>query len=451
MKDFISYIQDLRFNDLPVEVVAQAKRCIIDWVAVTIGGVGHPASAILIDTVQLLGGAEQASVLGTPLKTSMLNAALVNGALSHVLDFDDTHLPSLMHPTAPVAPALTAYGEWRGCSGEDFLTAFLAGFEVETRLSMAFGASHYDIGWHSTATMGRFGAAAGAAKLAGLDAQQTAHALGLAGTQVSGIRKVFGTMAKSFHPGKAAADGLLSALLAQRGYTSSPEILEGERGLGAILSADFDLERGKRGLGRDYTVMTLTFKPFASCLYTHPVIDGTIYLRDRYGIKPEDVERIECRVSKFCFDAACQKTPRTGLAGKFSTYFCVALALVEGRAGEDLFEDQRTEDPAIRALMDRVEVIEVPALSERQAELTFHLRNGKSYNHPVRHPLGDPGNPLDDKQIEEKARSLLVLRFSKDRTDAILQQLKGLETVRDIGELTSLLRTLEQDRKASVG
>jgi 2-methylcitrate dehydratase PrpD len=337
MKELLDFYERLEFDDIPSEVIAQARRCFLDWVGVTLGGMAHPATGLMIETLLDLGGAEQASILGTAAKTSMHHAALINGTASHVLDYDDTHLGALLHPSVTIIPAVLALGESRHASGRDVLLAYLTGFEIETRISIAMGAMHYDIGWHATATMGRFGAAAASAKLLGLDRKQTANALGLAGTQASGLRKVFGTMTKSFHPGKAAADGLLSALLAAKGFTSSEDILIGDKGLGALLSPDYYPTRALAGLGSVYNIMGISIKPFASCLYTHPVIDGMIYLRDRYGLTPERVKRILCRVSKFCADAACQKNPQTGLAGKFSTYYCAALALADGRAGESDF------------------------------------------------------------------------------------------------------------------
>ena len=437
---FLSFLLDTSFEDLLPEVISQAKRCIVDWIGVTLRGSGHPSISILIETVEELKGEEQATIIGTPINTSILNAALVNGAMSHVLDYDDTHLGALMHPSAPLIPALLAYGEWKKVNGKNFLLAFLLGFEIETRISMAMGASHYGAGWHSTATMGRFGAAAGVAKMAGLNRREMACALGLAGTQASGIRMVFGTMAKSFHPGKAAADGLLSVLLAQKGYTAPTNILEGERGLGSLLSSDFNPQRGLEGLGKAYTIMGVSLKPYASCLLTHPIIDAVIHLRNQYRLKQEEVKTIQCGVAKFCFDAACQEDPQTGLEAKFSTYYCVALALIQGRAGEDLFRDENTLDPAIRGLMKRVHIEEKLGLRDREAELTIQLRNGKILRHRVYYPLGDPGNPLTDQQVEEKTRNLLAPIFSRERIGVILERLWAFESIEDIAGFTSLLK-----------
>jgi 2-methylcitrate dehydratase PrpD len=196
----ITYALNLSYEEIPDQVIAQAKRCFIDWVGAALGSYGEAVRSILMETIQELGGREQASIIGVPVKTSVYNAALVNGAMSHVLDYDDTHLAALLHPSVTVLPAVLAYGEWKGIDGKDFLLSYVIGVEFVTRISMAMGADHYDAGWHATATMGRFGAAAAISKLAGLKKKQFANALGLAGTQASGIRKVFGTMTKAFHP-----------------------------------------------------------------------------------------------------------------------------------------------------------------------------------------------------------------------------------------------------------
>jgi 2-methylcitrate dehydratase PrpD len=444
----LPFLIDTSFQDLPGEVITQAKRCIMDWVGVAIGGVRHPAISILIETVKELGGARQASILGTPLKSSVLNAALVNGAMSHVLDFDDTHLPAFMHPSAPLLPALLAYGEWKRASGKDFLLAFIMGFEIETRISIAMGGTHFDEGWHPTATMGHFGAAAGVAKLAGLKKEEASSALGLAATQASGIRRVFGSMAKSFHPGKAAADGLLSVLLAQKGYTCPGNTLEGKKDLASLLSRDFNAARGLEGLGQSYTIMKVTFKPFASCLYTHPVIDGIIYLRNRYQLKPDAVENIHCAVSKFCFDGAGQLNPRTALEAKFSTPYCAAIALIEGKAGEDLFVDSLTQNWAIQGFMKKVQLEKSP-LGEKEAQITVRLQDGTTLRHKVDHPLGDPQNPVSDRELREKAMTFLKPIFKEKGATAILETIGSMEEIRNMGELTSLLTKKKTARTPS--
>jgi len=181
--------------------------------------------------------------------------------------------------------------------------------------------------------------------------------------------------------------------------------------------------------------MGVTFKPFASCLYTQPAIDGVIHLRNEHRLRPEDVETIQCRVSKFCMDAACKPNPQTGLEGKFSTSYCIAIALIEGKAGEDLFQDMMTRNPSIKAVMKKVRVEERKELKEDQAEITIRLRNGKSLKYKVEHPLGDPKNPLSDQALEEKARILLRSVLSKERVDSLLKKLWAFESIENVGEL----------------
>jgi len=439
LNTLISFLIDTSYEDLPPEIFHQAKRCIIDWTGVALAGAGHPTVSILIDTVQAMGGHRQAAIFGTAHKTSAINAALVNGTMSHVLDYDDTHLEALMHPSAPLVPALFAYGERNESDGKAFLLSYVLGFEIETRISMAMGEPHYDTGWHSTATMGRFGAAAGVGKLAGLSEDEMANAFGLAGTQASGIRNVFGTMTKSFHPGKAAADGLLSVLLAQRGFTSAGDILADGKGLGNIFSSDFTPRRGLHDLGVAYTLPGTSIKPFASCLYTHPTIDAVIRLKNDHGIRPDAVDRIRCGISKFCKDAANQKHPQTGLAAKFSVTFCAALALLEGSAGESLFQDANTGNAKILDIMQRVDVEEIPDQKDSEARVTIILRNGQRLEEHVQHPLGSPAHPLSDGQVEDKAKNLLTLAFDRKKAGIIIDKLWALEQVENISEIAGLL------------
>ena len=436
IETLVSFISRTRFDDIPAHVVQLAKRSVTDWWGVTLGGTTHDVASILLETIRDLGGNRQATILGTDFKTSVYNAALVNGAMSHVLDYDDTHLGALMHPSAPLISAILAYGEWKKKGGRDFLLSFLMGFEAETRISVAMGAPHYDRGWHSTSTMGRFGAASGVGKMIGLPREEMAQALGLAGTQASGIRRVFGTMTKSFHPGKAAADGLLAAVLARNGYTAPADILEGDGGLGVCFSPDFNAARGLEGLGERYMIEGISIKPYASCLYTHPVIDGVIRIRNREHILPDDVATLTCEVSKFCHNAACVPEPlTTGLEGKFSTSFCAALALLEGRAGEDLFTSAKVADPVIRSLMEKITIKKDDGLSDAEAAVTVRLRDGREIIERINGPLGDPDHPLTGAQVEDKFRSLVGPFFETTKIDSMLDRLRHIEDMENIGDL----------------
>jgi 2-methylcitrate dehydratase PrpD len=224
------FVVETSYRSFPKPVIHQGKRCFLDLLGVAIGGSHQPLTRILVKMVKDFDGKPQATVWGHGFKTNVMNAALVNGAMAHALDYDDTHGEASGHPSAPLIPALLSIAEWKGLSGKSALEAFLLGFEVETRIGMGMGLKHYDRGWHSTSTFGRFGAAVAAGKLLGLSLPQMTRAMGLAGTQAAGVRLVFGTMTKPFHPGKCAFDGLLSALLVQRGFTCAPNLIEGPKG-----------------------------------------------------------------------------------------------------------------------------------------------------------------------------------------------------------------------------
>ena len=426
------------YSSFPKEVVHQGKRCFLDLLGVALGGAKQPLSWILLKTVKEFGGKPQATVLGHGLKTNIMNAALINGAMAHALDYDDTHVGGMMHPSAPVIPAVLAVAEWKGLSGKSALEAFILGFEVETRIGIGMGPKHYDRGWHATSTFGRFGAAVAAGKLLGLSLEEMKQAMGLAGTQAAGLRLVFGTMTKPFHPGKSAFDGVLSAILAQRGFTCAPNIIEGKKGFVEALGDHSRLEPMVKNLGKRYEVLNNTFKPHAACLLTHPTIDAIIDLRSRYNLKPEEVGEIQCDVAHFCLDSAGQVEPRTGLAGKFSTYYCAALALAEGVAGEDMFTDQKVLDPRMVALRQKVKARIIPGFKDTEARVTITSKGGKKFSAYVDRPKGDPRNPPTDRELENKFRSLAAFALPKPKIDRLIKTLWHLEKVGNIRQLIRL-------------
>ncbi len=432
------YAGETSYSSFPKEVVHQGKRCFLDLLGVALGGSKQPLSRILVKMVKDFGGNSQATILGHGLKTNAMNAALVNGAMAHALDYDDTHSSSLGHPSAPLIPAVLAVAEWKGLSGKAALEAFIVGFEVETRIGIGMGSRHYDRGWHMTSTFGRFGAAVAAGKLLELSLDQMKQAIGLAGTQAAGLRIVFGTMTKPFHPGKSAFDGVLSAILAQRGYTCAPNIIEGKKGFVEALGDHSRLEPMVKDLGKKYEVLKNTFKPYAACLLTHPTIDAVIAMRNRYNLKPEDVETIQCDVAHFCLDSAGQVEPKTGLAGKFSTYYCAALALAEGAAGEDMFTDKRVLDPKMVALRKKVKAKVVPGLKDTEARVTIATKAGKKYSASVDTPKGDPRNPPTDEELESKFRSLAPFALPKAKMERLIKTIWNLEKLGSIRELLRL-------------
>lgn len=432
------YVVDSSFKTFPQPVVHQAKRCFLDLIGVALGGANQPLSQILLQMVKDFDGKPQATIWGHGFKTNVMNAALVNGAMAHALDFDDTHTASLGHPSAPLIPAVLTVAEWKRLSGKDALEAFVLGFEVETRIGVGMGLKHYERGWHATSTFGRFGAAVAAGKLLGLNLEQMKHAIGLAGTQAAGVRLVFGTMTKPFHPGKCAFDGVLAAILAQRGFTCAPNIIEGRKGYFEVLGDNSKLEPMVKNLGKKYEVLNDTFKPYAACLLTHPTIDAVIELRNKYHLRPEDVAEINCEVARFCLDSAGQVEPPTGLAGKFSVYFCAAVALAEGAAGEEMFTDQRVLDPQMVALRKKVKAKIVPEFKDTEARVTISTKEGKKYTAYVTIPKGDPRNPPSDQELEDKFRSLAAFVLPKAKINRLIKTIWSLEELKDIRKLIKL-------------
>jgi len=259
------FIRDTRFEDIPSEVIEKGKHSLLDCLGCALGGIEDDASRIITEYVRENGGKGQSTVIGAKLKADVAHAALANGVISHALDFDDYHAGTVIHGTAACLPAVLAVAESKRLTGKDFLTAFILGFDVSIRIGLGLGSYHYERGWHSTSTSGIFGAAAGTAKLLGLDLEQIRNAFGICGTQCSGLRSVFGTMSKPFNAGKPSMDGAMSALLAEKGFTSTRDMIEGELGLFDVLTEYPDEEALLKDLGSKYYLSEVSIKPYPTC------------------------------------------------------------------------------------------------------------------------------------------------------------------------------------------
>jgi 2-methylcitrate dehydratase PrpD len=434
------FVVDSRMEDFPTEVIEASKKCFLDWIGVAFGGMKDPSIRMMIDFIKEIGGKRQASVLGYAMKTNVLNAALINGTMSHVLDYDDAHSGTRSHPSAPLIPALLSVAEWRRQSGSELITAFVAGFEVSTRIGLILGKSYYESGWHATSILGRFGSAAGTGKLLSLNERQLATAFGLAATQAGGLRRVFGTMGKPFHAGKAAMDGMFSAFLSQKGFTAPEDVLDGKLGFLDMFSRQAESARTVEGLGKDWQVLKDSFKPYAACLLIHPVMDGLIWIKNQYQIYPHLIEEVYLEVAPLCLSVTDNASPKDGLEGKFSLYFCAAIALLHGQGKNSLFTDEAVQDPSVKDLMEKIKASSNPSLEETEANVKVKLKNGTEFPHEVFFPKGDPRNPLTFDEIKEKFRDMVQPVLSKKRTDQIIEVIQGLESLEDINKLLKLCR-----------
>lgn len=259
------YIRNTCYEDIPPGLIEKSKSLILDCVGCGLGGLNDKASKIIVDYVKEFGGKPQASVLGASLSTDIGHAALANGVIFHALDFDDYHAGTVVHATAACLPALLALAEYRKFTGKEIITALVVGIDVSVRLSLGLGSYHYELGWHSTSTAGRFGATAAAAKLLNLDTDNIVNAFGICGTQASGVRQVFGTMSKPFNAGKASMDGLMSALLAEKGFTSSKKMIEGKLGILDVMTRKPHKEKIVADIGFKNYLSEICIKPYPSC------------------------------------------------------------------------------------------------------------------------------------------------------------------------------------------
>jgi 2-methylcitrate dehydratase PrpD len=291
-------------------------------------------------------------------------------------------------------------------SGKDFLNALVLGIETECRIGNAVYPNHYDVGWHITGTAGVFGAAAAAGKLLGLSEQQMVWALGLAASQPVGLRESFGSMNKSFNPGRAASNGIFAALLASKNYTSSEGMIEAKRGWANTISTKQDYRQITEGLGQRYEAALNTYKPFACGIVIHPAIDAAIQLRNENKLTADQVARIDLKVHPLVLELTGKKTPQIGLEGKFSVYHSVAVAIIEGAAGEKQYSDRAVRDPQVIALRDRVNAVVDPSVKPEQVDMTITLKDGRTLHKHIEHAIGSVEVPMTDQQLEAKFTDL---------------------------------------------
>jgi 2-methylcitrate dehydratase PrpD len=417
----------------------EAHRTFLNWLGCAIGAAGHEAVESALAAVNMLAPAQQATIAGRSERVDMANAALINGISSHTFDFDDTHLKTIIHPAGPVASAVMALAETQNSSGRQVLDALVLGIDVACRMGNLVYPQHYDRGWHITGSTGTLGAAAACARLLGLNAQQTAMALGIAASQPVGLREQFGTMTKPFHPGGAARAGLMSALMAKHGFTSSPRSLEAPRGWAQVLSTKYDWREAQDELGQRFEISFNAYKPFACGIVIHPSIDACAQLRAQ-GVKPEEVKSIELRVHPLVLELTGKKTPQDGLQGKFSVYHGCAVGLIFGRAGEEEFSDHIVRREDVVSLRDKVQAVVDTSVREESVYVTAHLTDGRSVKVHVEHAIGSLQKPMTDADLEGKFRDLSNPILGADRVNDILKACWSLGQAPNLQGLLALLK-----------
>ena len=426
-------------DELPAPVRELARQCVLDYLGCAVAGAGDPLVRLLLDEMIEAGGPGQAGIVGHAERLPVLAAALVNGAAGHALDYDDVNLAMPGHPSVAILPALLALAELKGSSGREVVTAFVAGYETACRIGMALQPGHYALGFHSTATLGSLGAAAACARLLGLDGDQTATALGIAGTQAAGLKSQFGTMCKPFHAGKAAQNGLIAARLAARGFSSRADLLECDQGFAATHGPDFSPEAALATPEDGFYILANLFKYHAACYMTHAPIETARRVRRDHGLSPERIAGVTLRLDAGC-DRICNiPAPVDGLQSKFSLRQTVAMALAGiDTASLAAYSEQNARDPALIGLRERVALDFHAGWPSTLAEIEVTLDDGRRVS--ARYDAGIPATDIAEQgeRLAAKFDALVEPVLGGPRSRELRQMVAGLDGLADIGDLGRL-------------
>jgi len=399
LADFVAGSQ---WRDIPEAVRREGVRGLLNYVGCALGGCGDEAIGLAIGVLTPSFGEPLAGLIGRAERCDVLNAAFLNAASANVLEYDDTHLPTVMHPAAPVAPGLFALAEARGASGVELLHAFILGVEISCRVGNAVMPHHYRRGAHITATCGIFGAAAAAGKLVGLDPVRMTWALGHAATQSAGLVESLGSMSKSIGVGNAARNGLMGALFAEAGFTAAEQAIEGKYGFATVASDSVDLGKALDGLGERWEILTNAYKPYPCGVVLFPVIDACLELRKRLAVPVDQIIGVEVRGHPLLRERTDRPNVSDGRSAKVSLQHSVAVSLLRGAAGLAQYTDAAVADPAVRELSERVTAEDDPSFPVESATVAVRLADGSSAIELVKDGRGTPGRPMSDLELDAK-------------------------------------------------
>ncbi len=446
-QEVASFVVKTRYRDIPPEVIHLAQGFILDGLGVALAGCTEKGSRILQGFIRQIGGREEATVVGAGFMAPTVLAALANGASGHAMDYDDTQLSTskeavyglLTHPTVPVLSAVLAVGEKEKISGQELLLAYILGVEVECRIADAINPRHYQSGFHSTATIGGLGAVVAVAKILGLKEDALARALGIAASMASGLRENFGTMTKPLHAGRAAEHGVAAAFLAEKGFTSAHNILEAKRGFFNAMAGGYDGTKIDGRLGRPYFMQEpgISIKPYPSGSLSHPAQDLILDLVKTHDLHADDIESVEVGTNSNVPNALIYPMPKTALEGKFSIPFCMAVGVLERKAGIAQFTDRKVRDPKIVAFMKRVTLyvdqeLEALGYDQVRSRIRIKLKDGKSIEGRADIARGHPLKPMNWAEIGEKFHDCASLVLSRANTEDAIELVSNLDRQRSM-------------------
>jgi 2-methylcitrate dehydratase PrpD len=455
-QEVAAYVAKTRYRDIPSDVVRLAQGFVLDGVGVALAGSTDECSRIVQAHIRQMGAKEESTVLGTSYRAPAPKAALANGVAGHAMDYDDTQLSTskqavyglLTHPTTPVLAAVLAVGEKEKIGGEEFLLAYVLGVEVECRIADAINPRHYQSGFHSTATMGGLGAAMAVGKILRLKEEALVRAMGIAASMASGLRENFGTMTKPLHAGRAAENGVTAALLAQAGFTAATNILEAPRGFYNAMAGGYNESKIAGRLGRPYFMQEpgISIKPYPSGSLSHPAQDLILDLVKEHNLRAEVIEAIEVGTNSNVPNALIYPMPKTALEGKFSIPFCMAIAVVERKAGIAQFTDRKVRDRKVVELMKRVklyvdEELESLGYDQVRSRIRIRLKNGKIIEGRYDVARGHPEKPMSWNELGEKFRDCASLVLPRENADQAIQLVSRLAQLKSLSPVLRVIST----------
>jgi 2-methylcitrate dehydratase PrpD len=449
------FIVNAKYSDIPPDVLDLGRKSLLDGFGLALAGSASVMAPLVRQYLQNLGVNGKAAVIGSNLKAPARFAAFANGVSIHADDFDDTQLSAakdrvyglLTHPSVTTLPPAFAMCELAQRSGKEFMLAYHVGVEVETKIAEAIDPRHYNDGFHTTGTCGSFGSAAACAKLRGLDAMQTAYALGVAAAEGGGLRDNFGSMTKPFHAGHAAENGTVAVDLAALGWTAAPDILEGPLGFFQAAGGGFDPGSIVNRLGKPWTFASpgVSIKPFPSGSLTHPAMGEWLGMIRKYDIKPADVEKIDIGTSHNLTTTLYHHRPTTGLEGKFSMEFGLSILVLDRKAGLNEYQDAVVRRPDVQAMIQRVNfhvdpVAEAAGFDKMTSILKVTLKDGRVLTGRADFAKGSPANPMAFDEVADKFRGCAEFaKWPKEKTEAAIKFVKTLESAPDMSKLSALL------------
>jgi len=451
-KKLAEFIAKTKFDDIPKEAVYGAKQAFLDTIGVALGGSITPQAEIVIGMVRENRGQPKAVVIGGGFRTSAAEAALANGTSAHALDYDDTHGFVLGHPSTYLVPAVIAIGEETQVTGAEAIEAYIIGLEAAAGLGRCLTTGHYNKGWHATATIGVLGSAVAASKILKLSVDQTRMALGIAASSAAGLKQNFGTMTKPLHAGNAARNGIVAAILAKRGFTADKNILESQFGFCALYSKDdkYYLEKITERFGKPFAISSpgINVKPYPSCRRTHAAIGAMLEIVNKHNLSPEEFGEIEVRVDPSTLKVLIHSNAQSGLEGKFSMEFCMAIAILDKHVGLRQFTDEKVLNPQTQELMKKVKMIPDSTLAfpskpkdeeHNPAILRIKMKNGQEFHQHVLFPKGNPAAPLSREELLLKYRDCAEQVLARDAIEKSINLIDGLEKVQNLNDLADVL------------